>query len=78
MRKFCSIASLLLLLCFFLKLARDWYVYNTTLNSAPFYLWVLVDAVYFLLPAACIFLAGKLVRARKNKESQEHDTDPIR
>lgn len=74
--KFCHFASFILALCFLLKLARDWHVYNTTLNSAPFYLWVLVDAAYFLLPAACILIAGMFVQIKTRK--QEHDTGTTR
>lgn len=76
--KFCNIAAVVLILGFLLNLVRDWFVYHTTLNSAPFYLWVIVDAVYFLLPAACVFLAGRFVQAKNQKNKQENDTESNR
>lgn len=76
--KICNIVAFILTLSFLLKLVRDWFVYSTTLNSAPFYLWVMVDAAYYLLPAACIFLAGRFVQAKKKKEEQENDTESNR
>ena len=54
--KLCRIAELASLVCLVIQLIRDLIVYNTTQNSAPFYLWVMVDCVYFLLPAV-IFLS---------------------
>lgn len=48
-----SIAAVLVLV-FLVKTGLDWHTYNTTLNSAPFRLWILVNAVYFLLPAAVL------------------------
>ena len=76
--KICNIVAFILTLSFLLKLVRDWFVYSTTLNSAPFYLWVMVDAAYYLLPAACIFLAGRFVQVKKKKEEQENDTESNR
>ena len=63
--RFCYFVSILLVIGFGIKLIKDWVVYNTTLNSAPFYLWVLVDGVFLLLPAAILFLIGTVLK-RKN------------
>lgn len=62
--KACIIISAVLLLCFVVKNPIDYYVYSTTLNSAPFYLWILVNTVYFILPAAVLLVVG-LVLKRK-------------
>lgn len=51
----CRIAGFVSLICLVIQLIRDLIVYNTTLNSAPFYLWVVVDCVYFLIPAGIFF-----------------------
>ena len=66
--KLCNTVSFIFALSFLLKLARDWTVYNTTLNSAPFRLWVLTDAVLYLMPAAFAFLIGRIVKPQKDKE----------
>ena len=66
--KICNTVGFIFALSFFLQLLRDWNVYNTTLNSAPFRLWVVTDAVLYLLPAAVMFLIGRVVKHQKDKE----------
>ena len=50
--------AIILVFVFFIKTGLDWHTYNTTLNSAPFRLWVLVNVIYFLLPAAVLAIIG--------------------
>ena len=50
--------SAILVLVFFVNTALDWHTYTTTLNSAPFRYWVLVNGVYFLLPAGILSAVG--------------------
>ncbi len=50
--------SALLVVAFFIKLAVDRHTYSTTLNSAPFYIWVIMDSLYFLLPAVIALILG--------------------
>ena len=66
--KICNIVAFIFALSFLLRLARDWNVYNTTLNSAPFSVWVLADAVQYLMPAAFVFLIGRIVKFVKDKK----------
>ena len=61
-------ASVLMVLGFFIHLAVDWYQYNTTLNSAPFWVWILVDALIWLLPALLAFLAGFISKKKLSKK----------
>lgn len=42
----------------------DWVRYNATLNSAPFYLVVIVDAITFLLPAAIFFAIHLILKSK--------------
>ena len=58
--------SVVLMFAFVIKLLRDIYVYNTTLNSAPFYIWIVVDIIYFVVPAIILFVIGKKIQ-RRNK-----------
>lgn len=74
--KICNTVAFIFALSFVLKLVRDVFVYNTTLNSAPFYVWVMADAVQYLMPAAFMFLVSRVVKAKKDKE--ENDTNEIR
>ena len=61
-------ASVIMVLGFFCHLAVDWHQYHTTLNSAPFWLWIVVDALIWLLPAALAFLAGLIAKRRKENK----------
>ena len=56
--KRCNVISLVLIVGFIIKTIFDYGKYSSTLNSAPFSLWILVNALYFLLPALIIFVAG--------------------
>ena len=66
--KICNIVAFVFALSFLLKLARDFVAYNAALNSAPFSVWVLADAVQYLMPAAFVFLIGRIVKLQKDKE----------
>ena len=57
--KVCNMVAFIFLLSFFLKLVRDWMMYDATLNSAPFSIWVLADAVRYLMPSGFVFLLGR-------------------
>ena len=75
--KVCNMVAFILLLGFFLKLGRDWMMYDSTLNSAPFYIWVVADAVRYLMPAGFVFLLGRFLKvAQDNKE--QNDSDKVR
>ena len=54
-------ASVLMVIGFVIQLLIDYHKYNTTLNSAPFWIWIVVDALVWLLPALLAFLAGIIV-----------------
>ena len=66
--KICFLCSVLLVIGFFLKVTRDYVVYTTTLNSAPFTIWMVVDALYFILPALLVMIVG-IIGKKKNSES---------
>ena len=68
--KFCYGASILLILGFIIQVIIDYGVYSSTLNSAPFYLWIIVDSLYFLLPALIFGVIG-LILQRKVHNSTE-------
>lgn len=64
-------ASGLMVLGFCVHVAVDYHQYSTTLNSAPFWLWVLADALIWLIPAALAFAAGLITNKKmKNKEKR--------
>lgn len=59
----CFGAGVLCIIAFAVKLSYDHASYSQTLNSAPFYLWVLVDILYFLVPAVLLFGIGLVLRS---------------
>lgn len=63
--KWCSVISLILIICFVVKTVFDYGKYSSTLNSAPFDLWILVNALYFILPAAIFFIIGMIEKKKK-------------
>ena len=60
------LAALLLVGCG-ICLGVDYHRYSTTLNSAPFTVWVLVRVIEFCLPAQIVFLIAYLLE-RKDKK----------
>ena len=58
-------ASVLMVLGFCIHLTVDYCQYSTTLNSAPFSVWILVDSLVWLVPAVLAFAAGCLAKKRK-------------
>ena len=66
----CFIVSAVLAAVFCIHLVWERFRYGTTLNSAPFSLWVLADAVYFLVPALIVLIAGLVLRHREKKKQE--------
>ena len=65
--KLCDLIGIILLLAFILKTAMDYSRYTATLNSAPFYVWVLANALYFIIPAMAVFIVGGVLRHRARR-----------
>ena len=63
-------ASALMVLGFAVQLTVDWYQYHRTLNSAPFWIWILTDALFWLIPAAIAFLAGFVAKKKLTKKEK--------
>ena len=55
-------ASILMVLGFFIHVVIDYHQYSTTLNSAPFWVWILIDALIWLIPAAIAAIAGLIAK----------------
>ena len=63
-------AAVLMIIGFCIHLAVDYARYSTTLNSAPFWLWIVVDALIWLLPAALAFAVGAIAKKRLYKKEK--------
>ena len=60
----CYAACALAAAGFGVKVARDWHIYTTTLNSAPVYLWIIVDGIYFLIPSLLCLMLGRWLQKK--------------
>ena len=63
-------ASALMVLGFCIAVAAGWYQYSTTLNSAPFWVWIVSDAMLWLVPAAIAAIAGFVAKKRLTKKEK--------
>ena len=57
----CNIISELLAIVFVIKTIINFFQYDTLLNAAPFYVWILVNALFLLIPASIVFVVGIIV-----------------
>lgn len=62
--KFFYLVAALLVLGFLIRFGVDVFLYDTYLTSAPLYLFALVRAFAFLLPATLVFLVGLLLKKK--------------
>ncbi len=60
--------AVLLIAVFAVMLAVDYHTYVTVIGSAPYYAYVLIRAVEFLLPAVLLALAAWLFHQRNERK----------
>ena len=61
-------ASILMVLGFCIHVAVDYRQYVASFTSAPFWLWIMVDALLWLIPAAIAAIAGYVAKKRLTKK----------
>ena len=61
-------ASVLMVLGFCISVIAGWFKYNNTLNSAPFWVWILTDVLIWLIPAAIAAIAGFVAKKKLTKK----------
>lgn len=62
--KLCYVLSVLMCFGFVVNTAVDYRRYTTTLNSAPFSLWVAVNGICFLVPAIVVLVVGVIMNRK--------------
>lgn len=62
--RICNVISIALVIAFAVKCAVDYAAYSPVTTSAPFSLWVEVNAFLFLLPAILVFVIGIVLRKK--------------
>lgn len=60
--KICRIISIICILAFVVKTIKDYRYYQSTLNSAPFEVWVLVNTIELILPAIICLIVGMVLK----------------
>ena len=63
--RLCCIIGVLLAAAFMIKVYLDYRSYSASLNSAPFYVWIIADALYFLLPALILLITWLLTAPKR-------------
>ena len=63
-------ASALMVLGFFIHLFIDYQKYKVSFTSAPFWIWICVDALVWLLPALIAAMAGFVAKKKLTKKEK--------
>ena len=58
--------SIILLIFFAVKTIFDYRQYQKTFTSAPFYVWVLINALFLVIPAIIVFIVSAVIN-KKNR-----------
>ena len=61
-------ASVLMVLGFLINIIIDYQRYKVSFTSAPFWLWICVDALVWLIPALLAFIAGCVAKKKLRKK----------
>ena len=61
---FMNIIGILLVIGFVICLRADYYEYQNTINSAPFYVFIIGRSLVFLLPSIICFIVAVYMKKR--------------
>jgi len=71
--KLLFIVSILLAVVFAVKTISDYFRYDPIVNSAPFYVWIIINSLYFLIPSAVSLTAGLIINKKHKKQISERE-----
>ena len=60
----CFSASRILVIAFVISAIMEYMQYNSTLNSAPFYVFILANVVVTLLPSGIMYAIAKVLKKK--------------
>lgn len=69
--KFLYLISIFLILVFGIVIGIDYLKYDKISNSAPFYAYVIIRAIEFLIPSAIGFIFAKLIKIKTMSKGTE-------
>lgn len=65
--KLLYIVGIFLIVGFVIRLGIDYFKYDNFNNSAPFYIYILIRSVEFIVPSIIIFIIGKVMQIKSLK-----------
>ncbi|MFR0822134.1 MAG: hypothetical protein ACLU84_03075 [Clostridia bacterium] len=65
---FLYLVSIILVVGFLVSVCVDYFTYDSTYNSAPFYVFIIVRGIEFILPVLPILIVATILKKKKNKE----------
>lgn len=65
--KIYKIPIIIFIICFISKTAIDYKKYLTYTNSAPFYIFVITNIIYFIMPAVILLIIYVIKNKKENK-----------
>lgn len=68
--KFLYVISILLVIGFGIRLGADYFKYNTINNSVPFYVFILVRMLEFIIPSIIIYILAKYTKKKFNRTNK--------
>ncbi len=65
--KFLYIVCIFLIVGFSIRLGVDYFKYESTNNSAPFYTFIIERIIEFIVPSIIVFIVGKVMKKKYSK-----------
>ena len=66
------IISAILLIAFVVETCIDYCNYNSMLNSAPFSVFILVNAIMYILPSAVLAIIAFIIKRKSNLQNKQN------
>lgn len=63
--KFLYTICTILIIGFIIRITVDYFKYNNVNNSAPFYLYIIIRTIEFIIPSIILFITSKIIKNNK-------------
>ena len=68
--KFLYAVCIFLIIGFVIRISVDFIKYDEMNNSAPFYAFIIIRAIQFIMPSIICFVVGKITKKKFTKEEK--------
>ncbi|MBQ9360481.1 MAG: hypothetical protein IJT96_05540 [Lachnospiraceae bacterium] len=68
--RICNFIGAALAIIFVIKIIFDYFGYSSVSDSAPYYIWIIADALYFIIPAILLVVIGIFVKKTEMDDKQ--------